>query len=73
MRVVLLIKLIIFIVPYGYSLPPQVNLAGDLIITGVATQGQKHSDGWVSSFKVAYSVNYQLWDDYPVDGRSTTV
>ena len=66
-------QVIIFIVPDGYSLPPQVNLVENFIIAGVASQGQKHFDGWVTSYSVSYSVNHQLWDEYPVDGRSKTV
>lgn len=51
----------------------QVNLVENFIIAGVATQGQKHFDGWVTSYSVSYSVNHQLWDEYPVDGRSKTL
>jgi len=51
----------------------QVNLVENFIIAGVATQGQKHFDGWVTSYSVSYSVNHQMWDEYPVDGRSKTL
>lgn len=51
----------------------QVNLVENFIVAGVATQGQKHFDGWVTSYSVLYSVNHQLWDEYPVDGRSKTL
>ena len=42
----------------------QVDLIAEVIVTGVATQGQKYFDNWVLYFTLAYSQDGRSWNDY---------
>ena len=42
----------------------QVDLREEVVITGVATQGQKSLDNWVLYFTLAYSLDGRSWKSY---------
>lgn len=36
----------------------------EVVVTGVASQGQKYFDNWVLNFTLAYSEDRRSWKDY---------
>ena len=42
----------------------QADLITEVIVTGVAIQGQKSFDNWVLYFTLAYSQDGRSWSDY---------
>jgi hypothetical protein len=50
----------------------QVDLGQVKTVTGIATQGDKTLDKWVTSYKVSYSFGKGVWFEYK-DAASTKV